>query len=128
MSHTIPIAASGCSVPIVWRYGGYGDVWYSPHGVHPHTVRERMEFCRRHRRVAAKCEWATRGYPPIDWNCLHDRLTSFHTNLRCILDPSCPSTHKTALRDEMRKNNKRFIYKGLQHKAGYNGPRGEEML
>ncbi|PGH19288.1 hypothetical protein AJ80_04041 [Polytolypa hystricis UAMH7299] len=90
--------------------------------------REQREFCKGHRKETARREWSQRHYPFIAWDSLDHRLVQYHARLRCVLDPGYSSQYKRALDKTVRKHGRASLSKGVLHRAGYYGPRGDGLL
>ena len=60
----------------------------------PKTVKNQTAFCTSHRRQTAQDDYTRRGYPPIDWAALPDRINQHRAALHRVLANDTPNTYR----------------------------------
>ena len=99
------------------------------------TVREQAEFCQGHKRRTADKEWQAKGYPKIDWPCLHMQVKIHSETIDEILKGERFSYYRNAYDDYLKREKHRTLRQSLvqgggieDFSPGYYGSRGAKIM
>ncbi|KAI9758791.1 MAG: hypothetical protein M4579_002805 [Chaenotheca gracillima] len=98
------------------------------------NVRQQTNFCRKHKMVSARAEWASKGYPEISWEELPQRFDQFFPRLKDVISGETQSYYRTALELRMETGKNRTLQQSMLTKGfasltpGYYGPRGAQTM
>ena len=99
------------------------------------SLRQQVQFCKAHKEQSAESEWATRGYPRIDWRELDLRIAKFHPCIDDVLSRRKFSFYRNAFEDSLKSGKNKTIQKSLMGGdeiegtvPGYYGGRGAKVM
>ncbi|KAI9789214.1 MAG: hypothetical protein M1835_001812 [Candelina submexicana] len=90
------------------------------------TLRESAKIRAQEAQITARCEWANRGYPVIQWEQLEDRLDSCNETIHCALENDIRC--EDHLEHDSQSYWQRITQQISQASAGYYGPRGVDII
>ena len=98
------------------------------------NFRDKMKFCRSHKRGEAEKEWGKQEYPEIDWRTLEARLTAYNDRLDDLIEGRRQSTFRRELREKQGSGRARKALRDVQKSKeeavtpGYYGSRGAQLM
>ncbi|TAQ89690.1 hypothetical protein B7494_g1962 [Chlorociboria aeruginascens] len=92
------------------------------------NTRQQEKFCRSHQKKTARADWASKGYPEIDWNRLETRLAKHHSYIKKLINgASC--YYRELLEDAVNTGKDRSLMKMTTDLTpGYYGSRGLRVM
>lgn len=98
------------------------------------TVASQTRFCDSHKKRSAMKDWASRGYPDIDWDILSTRIRGHYRYLDSLLKPNTPSFYRDEMNELLQSSSrtkvkvKSIIHNGGSITPGYYGMRGSRIM
>jgi len=88
------------------------------------NTRQQERFCRSHQRKTAREDWASSGYPTIDWGKLDSRITGLHSFIKGLIN-GADSYYRDRLEETVNAGKNRSLLKSdFNPTPGYYGTRG----
>lgn len=85
---------------------------------------QQMKFCLAHKKISARAEWNSKGYPEIKWQRLDLRMSCLHPYMQMVLRGK-KSPFRDSLEEDIAAGTSRTLKKTESRLVpGYYGPRG----